>query len=175
MRPLLPSRSQPIAPAAPPACPLQRRRELVCCAAQSESDNGDTPFEAARRAKAQAKIQAKVKVNAPIVEAAKEGQTTESGRTETAVLLALALVFGAIILEGLLVASSGFLADEADGWIQARGRRRRFVKSLSVDISSRRTSCPRSRLRLASSLPAPAPTVRSLSLTAWLLSLFSDF
>ena len=51
-----------------------------------------------------------------------EAPPTPAAQNETAALLALTAVFLAIIVEGLLVASSGFMSEEWDGIVQARPR-----------------------------------------------------
>jgi len=72
----------------------------------------------------------------------------------------LTAVFSAIILEGLLVASSGFMSDEWDGIVQASRRVNRVLGS-EADSLHRHECSPSSRPRWVSSCWAPQPTVRA--------------
>ena len=74
-----------------------------------------------RKARVKGKLQAKVKVSTPTVDAALDGAPpTESAQAETTAVLGLTAVFAAIMIEGLLVAASGFMSEEWDGIVQAR-------------------------------------------------------
>jgi hypothetical protein len=66
------------------------------------------------------KVTPRVKVVTPLVDAALDAPPTEAGKSEAAVLTALAVVFFAILGEGLLVASSGFMSAEMDQLVQTR-------------------------------------------------------
>ncbi len=90
--------------------------------AQAAADDDDVTFQPARKARVKGRVQAKVKVSTPAVDAALDAPPTEAGRAETSALLALSAGFVAILVEGLLVASSGFMSDEWDGIVQARRR-----------------------------------------------------
>ena len=74
-----------------------------------------------RKARVKGKLQAKVKVSTPTVDAALDGAPpTELAQAETTAVLGLTAVFAAIMIEGLLVAASGFMSEEWDGIVQAR-------------------------------------------------------
>ena len=85
----------------------------------TEDDNDDDiSFVPRRKARAKGKVEPKVKVVTPTVDAALDAPPTKVGEAETAALQALAAVFVAILIEGLLVASSGFMSEEQDTWVQ---------------------------------------------------------
>ena len=68
--------------------------------------------------------QPKVTVSTPTVDRALgDAPPTVEAQNETTALLLLTLVFIIIIVEGLLVASSGFMSEEWDGIVQVRPRR----------------------------------------------------
>ena len=94
------------------------RSAVVVRAEQSDdapANNGRPPVRGKTRP------QPKVTVSAPVVERAmSEAPPTPAAQNETAALLALTAVFLAIIVEGLLVASSGFMSEEWDGIVQVR-------------------------------------------------------
>jgi hypothetical protein len=84
-----------------------------------DSDDG-VSFVPRRKARAKGKVQPKVKVVTPTVDAALDEPPTQAGQAETAALLSLSAVFAAILVEGLTVASAGFMSDDMDTWVQVR-------------------------------------------------------
>jgi hypothetical protein len=100
-----------------------RRRSLVCAAGEgpAPADDDDVTYEPMRKARAKGTLQAKVKVSTPTVDAALgNAAPSELARNETTAVLLLTAVFLAIMVEGLLVASSGFMSEQWDGFVQAR-------------------------------------------------------
>ena len=92
-----------------------------CSTSGDEDDSDDgVSFVPRRKARAKGKVQPKVKVLTPTVDAALDEPPTQAGQAETAALLALSAVFAAILVEGLTVASAGFMSDDMDTWVQVR-------------------------------------------------------
>jgi hypothetical protein len=72
-----------------------------------------------RRGKKGGKVKPQVKVNAPVVDAVTgKAPATPESQIETAAVLTLFYFFLAILVEGLLLAGSGFLPEEWDQFIQ---------------------------------------------------------
>ena len=118
------------------------------------ADNEDVTFEPMRKARVKGKLQAKVKVSTPMVDAVLDAPPSEQARGETQAVLALTGVFLAIMVEGLLVAGSGFMSEEWDGFVQVS-----VACSCAAACFSRAhavTSCPAHQ---ANVLPIFAPTL----------------
>ncbi|GAX83436.1 hypothetical protein CEUSTIGMA_g10861.t1 [Chlamydomonas eustigma] len=72
-----------------------------------------------RRGKKGGKVEPQVKVNAPVVDAVTgKAPATPESQYETAAVLTLFYFFLAILVEGLLLAGSGFFPEEWDQFIQ---------------------------------------------------------
>jgi hypothetical protein len=85
------------------------------------ADDDDKTYEPMRKLRAKGRLQAKVKVSTPTVDAVLgDAPPSETAQAETSAVLALTAVFLLIMVEGLLVAASGFMSEEWDGIIQAR-------------------------------------------------------
>lgn len=68
-----------------------------------------------RKGRPEAKVQV---TSAAVDQVTGKAPSTPQGEKETAYVLGLALLFAIIILEGLVLAGSGFLPEEADAFIQ---------------------------------------------------------
>jgi hypothetical protein len=89
--------------------------------AKGTAADDDVTYEPMRKARAKGRLQAKVKVSTPTADAALgNAPPTEVARAETTAVLALTAVFSVFMIEGFLVASSGFMSEEWDGIVQAR-------------------------------------------------------
>ena len=87
------------------------------------TEDDDLSFEPRRKQRYAAKVKPKVQVLTPIVDSAMGtggAAPPETAEAETRYLLGLTAVFAAILLEGLLVAGSGFMAEEYDQLVQVR-------------------------------------------------------
>jgi hypothetical protein len=112
-----------------------------------------------RKARVKGKLQAKVKVSTPTVDAVlSDAPQSDTARAETTAVLALTAVFVAIMVEGLLVAASGFMSEEWDGIVQVRRTQRRLRS--------------RVRPRTEPALPRPRPQSNVLPIFAPTLGLF---
>jgi hypothetical protein len=168
--------------AAAPVAPASRRAarvwQLAAVDEGSEAKGGaaddDVTFEPMRKARVKGRLQAKVKVSTPTADAALgNAPPTEVARAETTAVLALTAVFAVFMIEGFIVASSGFMSEEWDAIVQARARcagvacATAMFASLSLTQGvycrrrlRRRTCCPPSHPLLACSWRAHQRMVR---------------
>lgn len=106
-----PGPSQQDAPA-----PSEAKEDTV-----NESNGGDDLDieRRVRRSKSRRRLTPKVQVVNEQVEAMKSDEPLKpESQAETAIVTAMFFLFSAIILEGLVLAASGFLSEEVDAWIQ---------------------------------------------------------
>lgn len=136
------SRPLPNAVKAPIAAPLCARRQVALRMSKGFADTesksqAETPAESqatsstdivdksiedleerVRGRKKRSKVEAKVKVVSPVVDAV-TGKTEQTpiGAAETVAVQWLGFIFLVVIVEGLMLAGSGFLPEELDAWV----------------------------------------------------------
>jgi hypothetical protein len=97
----------------------QQERDPAVSSGKGEDDDGDLAIESqlTRRRAASAKRRRPLPSVTPAQQTTKQAKEEPASQTEALVLQSLGVAFALILLEGLILAASGFLPEEIDNFI----------------------------------------------------------